>query len=225
MYKDIMQTLTLKMVRSIMGMLHAAHYSCMIAGGYLRDEVTGKPQKDVDVLVRIQDNQNWFSVFNLLRQLGSIMKFEVFDKDNPSYSGKTYYTKDDSLVRVLGIRFENKEVMDIDIIIIKVPFIHYVRDRFPTNASQIYSYDGVRAFWGASFQRFFVEKVMYYTGTNFQEGYRERMQAKYPECIEEFAEGFNPEGAKNAKSGNGSANEPVSNGLRTNASDDYQSVH
>lgn len=225
MHKNILQTLTIKMVQSIMGMLHAAHFSCMIAGGYLRDEVTGKPQKDVDVLVRVQPDQHWSTVLRVLKALGRIMKFEVVDKNNYAYTGNTYYAKDDSLVRVLGIKFADETILEIDIIIIKVPFITYIRDRFPTNASQIFSYDGIHAFWGTAFQSFYEDKVMFYTGTNFQKGYRERMQQKYPECTEEFAEGFNPEGVKSAKSGNGSANEPVSNGLCTNPSNNYQSVH
>lgn len=224
MYKSIKQTKTMKAARSVMGMLQATKFPSMLAGGYLRDEATGKPQKDVDIFVSLRSNQHWIDVFRMLLQLSFIMKFTVVDKAEAVGTYTSYVDAGSTLVRVLGIKFDDETILEMDIIIVNIPIHQYIRESFPTNASQVYSYDGVEMYWSSVFQRFLSEKVMVYTGKNYRKGYRERMKKKYPEYTEEFAEGFNPDEVTNAKGSSDGANQS-STGSVHSINNHHQSLH
>lgn len=138
-----------------------------ITGGYLRDLMTGREPKDIDILIR------WFSEldFEEIRVLARRFGYSV--EEFPSYGTDT------PVPEVLAVfKLTKYGELPIDIIFTKDSLPNHI-SKFPCSASQVWFEEGYIKSTD-SFNHFLDSKVLIFTKYASEE-YKERIMSYYPD--------------------------------------------
>ncbi|MGL4483489.1 MAG: hypothetical protein ACRCUS_00920 [Anaerovoracaceae bacterium] len=157
--------------------------SPMIAGGALRDLVTGaKPVKDIDILLRAETGTEAKIIATLANLL---VAGKLVDKTETSYYGMRESSEaNGQIVCVFEIQIEGEPT--IDLIFLNTNPINRIA-LFPCNASRIYLRPSMFSFScyelkkDSSFNQFLIHNQLSFLPSCPRE-YYERMVSYYPKC-------------------------------------------
>ncbi|AUR95258.1 nucleotidyltransferase [Vibrio phage 1.204.O._10N.222.46.F12] len=147
--------------------------SAVIAGGYVRDLVTGRSPKDIDILVEFGSTADYAEVGILADRLGYTVQDHSFGS-----SGNYEDDEDSELRRVITLHKPNE--LTIDILFLNVTCMERI-DNFPCNASMFWlDGDDIRKTDQAK-EWLATNKLQFYKLATT--AYIQRMENYFPECI------------------------------------------
>ena len=149
----------------------------VIAGGALRDSVTGKPVKDIDIIIHGDEKTDYFGYLSKLEGIKTVVNKSTENSSYNSYSG---YGSGDIIV-VFGLTFEDPDLLPIDIIVHGSSVGERIRT-FPCNAAMIWlNRRGTSINARDEFELFSTQKELHLYPTANQK-YKDKILLKYPEC-------------------------------------------